>query len=201
MKIKQPRDFFKCGNITDALIVTDDWYTIDDKMNYQLEAYKDKNIFDKNRDKNIAQSFIAKAEKLLKNNCVDYGDNSPDADLLIKELRKEIKNYDQWKVFMQTLRLAILTFRAGYIPEMAQVVVKLKRVQAIKGGKEKTIDGITPGMRSDRDKNIIEDFNKSRLTSINRFADKHAAKYEKQYGLKPRTIRHILSRTVGIQPG
>lgn len=65
--------------------------------------------------------------------------------------------------------------------------------QQRKRGKRQTWKGLTREQLSSRDQNIIEHFRKTHL-SKNNFSNKYAKKYAR----KPSTVRHILSRAVGI---
>lgn len=69
---------------------------------------------------------------------------------------------------------------------------RLSQAQRQKRGKRHTWKGQTREQLSERNQEIIEHFKKTRFTPSN-FADIHAAKY----GIKPRTVRLILSKAVG----
>ena len=183
MKLK-PRVYFRCGNKIDGLIVTDEWYALEEKIDEQLETFLDASIFETNKSRNIAISFINRAENLIEKN--------PSTIALLAELRDKSQDPDYWRVIMQTIKLVILALRAGYIPDMAQTTVKEKRRQSLKGSRPRTRNGITPTERLERNKEILSHYEQTHL-SISGFANKHAAKYT----LKPRQIRTILKKALG----
>jgi len=75
---------------------------------------------------------------------------------------------------------------------IAVIGKKHSGTQSEKAKKKRIRNGVTPADREARDAAMCEHFKKTRLT-INGFAVKHAAKY----GLKPRSVRYILEKTVG----
>jgi len=180
----KPRIFFRCDNRIDGLIVTDDWYDLQEKIDEQLETFLNPSTFEQNKSKNFAISFIDRAEKLIEKNS--------DTIALLAELRDKSQDPDYWRVIMQTIKLVILALRAGYIPDMAQTTVKEKRRQSLKGSRPRTRNGITPTERLERNKEILSHYEQTHL-SISGFANKHAAKYT----LQPRQIRNILKKALG----
>ena len=183
MKLK-PRVYFRCGNKIDGLIVTDEWYALEEKIDEQLETFLDASIFETNKSRNIAISFINRAENLIEKN--------PSTIALLAELRDKSQDPDYWRVIMQTIKLLILALRAGYIPEMAQTTVKERRRQGVKARRPRTRNGITPPDRDKRNEEMIVHYQQTHL-SISGFANRHTA----TYSLKPRQIRTILKKALG----
>jgi hypothetical protein len=196
MKFKSSEAYLKLDRPTDKLLLTGKWYEVDVKLNVQINAFKDADVFRANKENNVVQNFINHSEKLFDKNGVDFGYSNIDEKKLIQELRDKLQNYEQWRVAAQTLRLAILAFRSGKLSEIKEIAIYEKRKQSRKGRKPKTVNGITPEMRAIRDKKIIENFKKSKL-SANNFANKNAVKYKKEYDISPRRVRDILSKEVG----
>ncbi|MGP8152970.1 MAG: hypothetical protein ACLQBQ_02335 [Smithella sp.] len=119
MKAKQPI-LFSCKNATDEFIATDEWDARHYDIKRQLDAFQKKDLFEACKEQNFAHEFIDHAEKLIKK--TGY---AGDLRSLLKELRTAIKNYDSWRIFMQTLRLVTLAYRAGTIPDLVQAGAKV----------------------------------------------------------------------------
>lgn len=154
MKLK-PRIYFRCENEIAGLVVTDDWYQLEEKIEEQLKTFKDPDTFYNNKSENIAISFINRAENLI--------EKTPSTIALLAELRERSQYPESWRLILQTIKLIILALRAGYIPGMAQVTVKEKRRQSSKGSLPRTRNGMTPDERRIRDAQILADYGRSRL--------------------------------------
>ena len=102
--------------ITDSFILSDEWDTRRYDLEYELDNMTDEEIFKECKDENFAQTFLNHAEDVIRK--CDIEDKS---DLsLIWELRETIKDQAAWMVFIKTLRLVTIVYRAGIVPRLAQ---------------------------------------------------------------------------------
>jgi hypothetical protein len=190
-KVKNPLHW---KNITDAFITSDEWDNIKYNLTQELDALRDKKTFMACKDETFAHNYLEHAEDVIRKK----GGWEISILSLIRELKEAIKEPETWRIFMQTLLLVTITNRAGEIPETADEGKRYKKDQSDKGGKRwiNEVDKLTA-----RNNKIIEHFReahrKNKHLTPSRFADKHAAKYEKEHKIKPRTIRFILSKAVG----
>lgn len=176
-------------NITDALITSDEWDNIHYDLKHELAALLDRKTFEECRDQNFAHTYLAHAEKLIR----EKGDI--DITPLIRELRDALKDYKCWRVFMQMLRLTTIISRSGVIPEMAHTGEKYKHVQSAKGSKQRARNGLTPEKRAERNQKILEHYKKASKNGhikLNGFATQHADKY----GLRPTQFKEIIKSSL-----
>ena len=114
-------------NITDAMVMSDEWDAWRYDLEYELDNMKDKKIFELEKDVNFAQIYLNHAENVLrKRDIEDKSDLS-----LIWELRETIKDQAAWMVFMKTLRLVTIVNRAGVVPKLAQSEAEKKENKQI----------------------------------------------------------------------
>ncbi|MFC1580036.1 hypothetical protein ACFL4N_03910 [Thermodesulfobacteriota bacterium] len=109
-------------NPTDGLRTSDEWENVEHIIKTELYELGDKKIFGKKKNDNIAQTYLKYAEQLLE----EKGLLTSDIQSLIRELKERVKDPDTWSVFIQTLRLATITARAGTIPKLAQAGAEMK---------------------------------------------------------------------------
>ena len=181
-------------HFTDAVNAFDEWDSFDYDLQQQIKELA-RIDYDKNPQlwkNNVAYGYLYHIEKLLTEKYQGSGSEIEN----IRELKTLLNKFDNLKTCLLTLQVATAAYRAGLIPELVQAGVSLKRSQSEKGSKRRTRNGITPAERSERDQKIFQHFKKTRLKPSG-FAEKHAAKF----GLKPRSVRLILKKAVGSQPG
>jgi hypothetical protein len=98
------------------------------------------------------------------------------------------KNFDSLKI-----KWAINDYQTSIKPfYLDEKLSKFQLMQSKKAKKPRTRNGMTPEERTERNNKIIEHFKRTHLSQSS-FATKHEAKY----ALKPRSIRLILSKTLG----
>ena len=184
-------------------LITDNLITSGEEFNYfdtQLQLWQkelSKTRYDNQPSKwplsgsweyQFACSYLDKAERLLKEKKLHFNDENE----IIREIRALFGKYENLKMFLLTLRIATITYRAGFIPELVQHGVTFSKIQSERLPEKRTIKGVTLEMRIERNQIIIDHFKKTRFTP-NHFADKYAEDYK----LSPRTVRFILSKAVG----
>lgn len=181
-------------NITDALVTSDEWESFDYNLRLQIEELEEIDYDNKSKEwkKNtLAAGYLYYAEKLLQETGI------VDAHTIdtIKELRKAITNYDGMRIFLQTLRLAIIVTRAGIIPQMAHAGKKHSDTQTEKRLRRTTWKGLTQEQLSTRNQKIIKHYqhvSKNGHITLHCFAVKHADKYR----LKPTRIKRIIKSSL-----
>ncbi|MBE9572346.1 MAG: hypothetical protein IMF11_17090 [Proteobacteria bacterium] len=184
-------------NVTDALIVSDEWENFDYNLRLQIEELANIDYDNKSKEwkeNTLASGYLYYVEKLLQ----EAGMVDNHTINTIKELRKAITNYDSMRIFLQTLRLATIATRAGIIPEMAHVGERHSDTQTEKRLRRTTWNGLTREQLSLRNQEIVarykKAYEKNKAVTPNSFATQHAS----EYNLKERQIRNILpKKTLG----
>lgn len=121
--------------ITDSFLMLDEWYTRRHDLEYELDNMTDEEIFKECKDENFAQTFLNHAEDVIRKRDIEGK-----SDLsLIWELRETIKDQAAWMVFIKTLRLVTIVYRAGIIPRLAQAEAKKRDNLIINGETKKRI--------------------------------------------------------------
>ncbi len=92
------------------------------------------------------------------------------------------------RIFLYSLETIINLFRAGAAPKFARQGVKHGKIQAVKRKNRITWKGLNPTERSERNKNIITAWKKTKLT-LNSFAKKQSEKY----GVSITQVKKIIS--------
>lgn len=138
------------------------------------------NDFFYHEDANVSRTIFAVYQHIAKLEDLPW---NPKIEAEIKECRDIILNLKRNRYNIIEKRMA----------ESMKVAKKYSRDQGQKRGKRQTWKGLTREQLSSRDQSIIEHFRKTGLTKNN-----YSNKYAKKYALKPTTVRHILSKAVGI---
>ena len=195
--MKKPLD----KNLTDALVTSDEFDSFDYNLRQEIEELG-KIDYDSQSDSwkenTIASTYLLTAEKLLR----EAGLLDGFADT-IGELKKEITEYRSARVLLQTLRLAIITARAGIIPEMAHYGEGFRKRQSKVASRHRTTGGLTPEERQGRNEEIIARFetaSKNGRITPNGFATKYAkngftTEDGKTHKLSPTQIKNIIKPT------
>jgi hypothetical protein len=173
--------------ITDALITSEyEFDYFDDQLQLQLKELAEIRYDDQPESwkrNTLAYSYLDKAERLLKEKALDDG--------TVRELRSLIGKYTNLKMFLLTLRLATITYRAGLIPKLTTEGASYLNRQRDKAGKPRSHDGKTPAELKTRNQEIKSAFEKKKTTdSDNAFY----IRYGKKYNLSRSAIRKIVEK-------
>jgi len=177
--------------VTDAILVTDEWDNFDFNIDLQIKELEIIDFDSKPetwKENTLGRGYLAYCEKLLKK-------SGADSSILtvIEELKSNISKYENMRLFLQTLRLAIMVSRMGAVPGLAQLGEKRSQTQRENRNRRQTWKGLTKIQRKQRNEKIIEHFETSKAKNPQISVNGFAAKYASQYGLQKTQFIKILT--------
>ena len=184
--------------VTDAVITGE--YGFSNEFDHAIKSWleglakmgtKYDNMSDDWKENTFAYDFLRKAKRL-------FEDKKPlfdDAIETMYELRSLIGEHVNCRMFLLMLQMTTAIYRAGFIPEMAQIGKRHSNEQAIKAKNPRSRNNITPKEREKRNQKILDHYkmaSEEGKISLNGFAKK----YQKKYSLSPTAIKNIITSKV-----
>lgn len=169
------------------------------QLNLLIDSIKQSLIHFMPDDKDLIRDIntASKASLIIDTFRTDYPHPLKEGLIILREIFNVIngaeKAYSPYKI-QWAINDYLTTIKPYFLEEKLQ---KFQSTQSEKAKKPRARNGITPGIREERNKKIIQHFNQALITNPSLTHSSFAEKHAEKYGLKPRRIRDILKMVVG----